>query len=124
MVFTKYVYDKKRYLSLNKKEKVEFIRKTINELVTILNNPDIIEKNENNEDVQHQFHSNCQIIRQIIGDNNLVCTIESTVLKSNNFFTFPIKYKNDDTTYAILKLEECFSIKDLVDELIDILNQI
>jgi len=121
MVFTKYVYDKKRYLNLKKKEKVAFIRKTINELVTILHNPEIIEKNENNEDVQHQFHSNCQIIRQIIG-NNKVCKIESTILKSNNFFTFPIKYKHDETTFAILKLDECFSIKDLVDELIDLLN--
>ena len=123
MTLTKFVYDKKRYLSLNKKEKVEFIRKTINELVTILHNPDIIEKNENNEDVQNQLHSNCQIIRQLIY-NNTVCKIESTVLKSNTFFTFPIKYKHEDTTYAILKLEECFSVKDLVDELIDILNQI
>jgi hypothetical protein len=94
----KYVYDKKYYLSLNKKEKFEFIRKTINELVIILHNPDLIEKNEINKDVQYQLHSDCSVKCQEIGDSdeNEVCTYDSTILKSKTFFTFPVKCKKSE----------------------------
>jgi len=127
MVVTKYVYDKEYYLSLNKKEKLMFIRKTINELVTILHNPDIIEKNDKNQDVQYELHSDCSVKCHKIGESSKydsqVCTDNSTILKSKTFFTFPKKCEKSGDTYAVLKVEECFSVKELVDELIDILYQ-
>jgi hypothetical protein len=115
-------YDREYYLSLNRNDKSNFTKNTINKIVKEINNPSLIDINmAPNENIIYHLYSDGTITREkgswAYGKRS-VTDIESYCIKPNTFFSFPYKGQYEGDTYAILTLENCRKVKNLMNELL------
>ena len=115
-------YDTEYFSSLNRDEKTIFIKKLINNIVLSLNNPLLIKKEEQpNENIIYHLYSDGTITRQKGGwayGNRSTIDIEYEIIKPKTFFTFPLKGVNEGDTYAIMSLEDCQKVRNLMNALL------
>lgn len=115
-------YDTDYFSSLNRHEKTIFIKKLINNIVLSLNNPLLIKKEEQpNENIIYHLYSDGTITRQKGGwayGNRSTIDVEYEIIKPNTFFTFPLKGVNEGDTYAIMSLEDCQKVRNLMNSLL------
>jgi hypothetical protein len=117
-----FTYDKDLFTSLSKNDKNVFVKKFINNIVSTLNSDDLIRSKESpNENIIYHLYSDGTITRQkggwAYGKRNVI-DIKYECIRSNNFFTFPKNGNKKDDTYAILTIEQCNIIRDLMNELL------
>ncbi len=105
----------------DKNDKIEFIKKHVNEIVCKLHNPSIIDpKLQPNENIIYYLYSDGTVTRQKGGwayGRRTVTDVMSKIIQSNNFFTFPLKGDFVGDTYAIILYEDCLKIRQLVSNL-------
>lgn len=120
--FSIFEYDKELFLSLNKDEKNYFTQTHINNIASNLNDNNLIVKDMSpNANIIYHIYSDCTITRQKGGwayGQRSIFDVEYACIKSNTFFTFPNKGDNKGDTYAIMTLENCRKIKEIVKELL------
>lgn len=115
-------YDRDMYILLSKNEKYKFIKNLINDMVKKLNNHELINTTmAPNENIIYHLYSDGTITRQkgswVYGKRS-VTDIESYCVKPNTFFNFPYKGQYEGDTYAILTLENCHKIKNIMNKLL------
>lgn len=115
-------YDSEYFSSLNKLEKTIFIKTFVNKIVLSLNNPLLIKKEQQpNENMIYHLYSDGTITRQKGGwayGNRSTIDIEYEIIKPNTFFSFPLKAVNEGDTYAIMTLEDCQKVRNLMNALL------
>jgi len=117
-----FFYSKEAYLKLNKTKRIKFVKKFINELVSKLHDPLlIIDSNlsDDNYPVYYLYSDGC-ITRgkKIDMDAEHANYVSYEIILPNTFFTFPCVEPVIEDTYAIMTLEQCHKVKDLMDELL------
>lgn len=117
-----YQYDKELFSRLDRGSKTTFIKNFINNLVKKMNNPDlVVPEMSPNENIIYHLYSDGTITRQKGGwayGQRTVTDLESYCVKPNTFFTFPEEGQYSGDTYCILTLDDCRSIKNLMNELL------
>lgn len=111
-----FCYDKQAYLALNKFKKQEFTKNFINNIVSELHNPALLV--DNNYPVYY-LYSDGSITRNKRHDMdpNHKNYISYEIIAPRSFFSFPCIESTHIDTYGIMTLEECYKVKNLIDEL-------
>jgi hypothetical protein len=116
------VYDRDYFLSLSKPNRLSFMKNLVNKNVAKLHDPSLIKPEEQpNGNIIYHLYSDGTITRQKGGwayGKRSVTDIESYCVKPNTLFTFPCKGLYEGDTYAILTMENCKEIKNLMNELL------
>ena len=116
------VYDRDYFLSLSKPNRLSFMKNLVNKNVSKLHDPSLIKPEEQpNGNIIYHLYSDGTITRQKGGwayGQRSVTDIESYCVKPNTLFTFPCKGSHEGDTYAILTMENCKEIKNLMNELL------
>ena len=114
--------NKKAFLSLDKPRRQKFIKKFIDEIVSQLHDPLLIIDSNLSEDNYpvYYLYSDGSITRcrKIDMDEKHINYVSYEIILPNTFFTFPCKESLFEDTYAIMSLEECYKVKDLMNELL------
>jgi hypothetical protein len=115
-------YDKELFEGLNKQERHDFIKNTINKIAVILNNPGLVDKKQApNENQIFHLYSDGTITRQkgswAYGKRSIF-EVRGQCVRPNTYFKFPIESVSNGDTYAIMTEEECRRVRDLMDELL------
>ena len=116
--FANFQYDKQYYNSLNKKQKLEFSKQLINDTVLRLHDP-TLENSVVNKNCYYLYSDGS--ITKLKKENE--CTpheyyVSYEIIKPSSFFTFPCKGQSIENTFSIMTAENCFKVKNLVDELL------
>jgi len=103
-------------------EKYLFIKKHVNNIVSKLHNPLIIDPNlQPNANIIYNLYSDGTVTRQkggyAYGKRNIT-DIMCEIIKPNTFFTFPLKGENDGDTYAILTYDDCVKVRNIMNDLL------
>lgn len=110
-------YNKELFLSLNKSDRYNFTKSTINTIVKELHNVDLV-----NEDTIYYLYSDGTIASEKgsgdYGKRIDFKNIKYECIRPSTFFTFPIKSEKYDYTYSIMLEEDCNKVRDLMDELL------
>jgi hypothetical protein len=117
-----FYYNKKAFLRLDKPRRKKFIKKFIDDIVSQLHDPLLIVDSmlsDNNYPVYY-LYSDGSITRckKVDMDDKHSNYISYEIILPNTFFTFPCKETLFEDTYAIMTLEECYKVKDLMNELL------
>jgi hypothetical protein len=102
-------------------EKRQFIKSTIENKVSSLHNPLLIDSiKQPNDNIIYKLFSDGTITREKGGwayGNRSMIDLKSYAIKPSTFFMFPLTGINEGDTYAIMTLEDCQEMRDLIDEL-------
>ena len=91
-------------------EKYNYIKKYINNLVSSLNDPNLIEKN-----YCYKMFSDGSVKKKELDISKYV---DYEIINPSSFFNFPIKGKRVGDTYAIMTYENCLKVRYLMNELL------
>jgi len=116
------VYNKEYLLSISRPYKNLFIKDFVNKVASNLHNPLLIKKEQQpNENIIYHLYSDGTITRQkgawAYGKRS-VSDIAYEIVKPNTYFTFPNVGENQGDTYAIMTLEDCYKVRNLMNELL------
>ena len=115
-------YNKDYLSSLNRPDKNLFIKDFVNNVVKIFNNLSLINSDQQpNENIIYQLYSDGTITRQKGGwayGKRSLSDIAYEIVKPNTYFTFPNVGENEGDTYAIMTLENCHKVRNLMNELL------
>lgn len=105
-----------------KSEKYLFIKNHVNDIVSKLHNPSIIDPNlQPNGNIIYSLYSDGTVTRQkggyAYGKRN-VTDIMYEIVKPNTFFSFPLKGANEGDTYAILLYDDCIKVRNIMNDLL------
>ena len=116
------IYNKDYLSSLNRVDKNLFIKDFVNNVVKIFNNLSLINSDQQpNENIIYQLYSDGTITRQKGGwayGKRSLSDIAYEIVKPNTYFTFPNVGENEGDTYAIMTLENCHKVRNLMNELL------
>jgi hypothetical protein len=116
--FDTFCYDKEQFLTFNKFGKLKFIKRFINDTVARLHDPSL------EEDVPcsgaYYLYSDGSITRckKEYMDSVHRDFISYEIVSPASFFTFPCLGEYNGDTYCIMTSENCYKIKNLIDELL------
>ena len=92
-------------------EKYNYIKKYINNLVSSLNDSNLIEKN-----YCYKMFSDGSVKKK--EQNKRSKYVDYEIINPSSFFNFPIKGKRVGDTYAIMTYENCLKVRYLMNELL------
>jgi len=92
-------------------EKYNYIKKYINNLVSSLNDPNLIEKN-----CYYKIFSDGSVKMKNKQEKSKYVDYE--IINPSSFFNFPIKGKRVGDTYAIMTYENCLKVRYFMNELL------
>jgi hypothetical protein len=99
---------------------IDDIKKNINDMVSSLHNPSIIDPNlQPNENIIFCLYSDGTVTRQKGGwayGKRSITDIMYEIVKPNTFFTFPLKGEREGDTYAILTYDDCIKVRNKMNE--------
>ena len=92
-------------------EKYNYIKKYINNLVSSLNDPNLIEK-----DCCYKMYSDGCVKKKLKDKRSEYVDYE--IINPSSFFNFPLKGKRVGDTYAIMTYENCLKVRYFMDQLL------
>ena len=104
------IYPQFKLLKTNN-EKYNFIKKYINNLVSILN-----ETNLNKNDCYYKIFSDGSV--KMKNKQEISKYVEYEIINPSSFFNFPIKGERVGDTYAIMTYENCLKVRYFMNELL------
>lgn len=114
-------YNRTNFLSMNKTNKHIFIKNTINSIVKELHNNELNDFNKEHVQIYY-LYSDGTIASEKCG-SDYTKQIEFNIIKGEcirpcTYFKFPVESNMFDYTYSIMSKENCYKVRNLMDELL------
>lgn len=118
---TSTTYDREYLASLNKEDKIKYIKEIVNNIAKGLHDLSLVKKDEQpNSNIIYSLYSDGSITREKGGwayRQRSIFAVAGEILHPSNFFTFPCEGV-EGYTYAVMTEDNCRIVRELMNELL------
>jgi hypothetical protein len=119
---TSITYNKEYLSSLNKEDKIKYIKEFVNNVVKETHDLSLVKKDEQpNTNIIYSLYSDGSITREKGGwayKKRSIFGVAGEIVRPANFFTFPCEGSGEGYTYAVMTEDNCRIVRELMNDLL------